>query len=295
MMNALLIPKRYRSPLRYSIVFFCALLWVAPAAGQKVQLSLSPMRVDIDQLKAGDFYTDALGISNNSDESQHVVVWAADWRLTADGGVDFLRAGSLPDFSCGGWITVNPTEFDLAPLKGARLRYTFRVPNDAAQRGYHCALVVQNTPRPSEAGSGPAMRTQLRLVTTFYATVGNPVAQPRVESLTIAPETAKGQSEDAPAGLRWAVQLTLANAGETNCRGEGTIRVLDASGQTLKTFSLDSSPILPKSERRFSWSLPEKLIPGDYRLQASLDLGLKAVQEIEKNVTLSAPGTSRNQ
>ena len=280
---------------RFALTLLCAMCVTAPAYAQKVQLSLSPMRVDIDQLKAGDTYTDALGISNNSDETQHIVVWAADWRLTADGGVDFLHAGSFQDYSCGEWITVNPTEFDLAPLKGERLRYTFRVPSGATQKGYHCALVVQNTPRPNEPGSGPAMRTQLRLVTTFYAVVGNPSAQPRVESLTIVPGTTKGQAEGATDVAAWTVQLTLTNSGETHCRGEGTIKLLDASGQTLKTLSLDSSPILPKTERRFSWPIQEKLAPGDYRIQASLDLGLKAVQEIEKNVTLSAPDTSRPQ
>ncbi len=272
-----------------TLLLGCLFTPVQPAQAQgKLQLSLAPMRMDLEHVKPGQNYTDATTLSNASEEAQRIVVWAADWRLNEQSLPVYLEAGSLPAYSCSGWLAANPTEFDLAPGKSQHVRYTLSVPPNAPEQGYHCALVFQTQPSPNGPGQINALRTQLRLVTTFYATVGSPIAQPGIETLTIVPQAKRPPAKDAAdPGPGWNIELTLSNPGETHYRAQGIVKLLDATGRMLDTFTLESSPVLPKTQRRFSWTYQGALVPGEYHLQGNLDFGQKAVQNVDKAVTIS--------
>lgn len=292
-MNKSLHPIRLapaRLGLGLLLCWFWALAQLAQAQ-QKLELSLAPMRVDLDHLKAGQNYTDAATISNASEESQHIVVWAADWTLDDQSLPVYGEAGTMPAYTCSGWTTVNPREFDLAAGKSQRVRYTLSVPAEAPEKGFHCALVFQTLARPGGRLPTNALRTQVRLVTTFYARVGSPPApQPKIESFTLAPQEKTAPREGAADPVpSWTIGLTLSNPGETHCRARGTVKLLDPGGHIVQTFVQESSPLLPKTQRRFSWSFHATLSPGEYHLQADLDLGQTALQNIDKTVTISVP------
>lgn len=257
-----------------------------------LQLSLAPMRVDVQHLKPGDSHTGFATVSNSSERPQHMVIRAADWLLNNQALPEYSEPGTWPAYSCSAWIVANPTEFDLAPGRSQRVRFTLSVPGQVSERGYHCALIFQTVPGASPGLQANTLRTQLRLVTTFYAAVGSPVPQPHVDSFSLAPVT------DAPASggggtekPKWLIQLTLSNTGNTHYRAEGSIKLFDGSEKLLETFSLESAPVLPETQRRFSWPFPGNLAPGEYRLHGIFDFGLKALQEIEKTITVSpSPG-----
>src|SRR5574340_1755038 len=71
---------------------------------------------------------------------------------------------------------MNPMETELAPTGSAPVRYTVRVPANATERSYHCAVGFTTQPT-AEQVTRMGLRTAVRVVAAFYVVVGRPRAE----------------------------------------------------------------------------------------------------------------------
>jgi len=268
------------------------LVWAfaGPLLGQGTpyRLGVSPLRVDV-KMPAGQAHTETIRVTSDGDEPVHMRAAAADWYFNENDAPEYVRAGKLPSYSCGQWLRINPTEFDV-PAKGAiPVRFTVVTPPGGDIGGYHCAVLVEMVPPPLPALPQTGLRTLLRFATSVYVVMGDPPAQGEVVSLDLAPAPPEAAvlagAQEKP---RWEHRLTLRNTGRTHFRVTATLEVKDQEGKTISQFKIESQPVLPESQREFKLYGNEELAPGDYQLTASIDIGLKSLLQAEKKVRIEA-------
>lgn len=171
-------------------------------------------------------------------------------------------------YSCRQWLTVNPMETDLAAGGETVVRYTIRVPADAQPRSYYCAAGFTSMPPLGEA-RGIGLQTAVRVVAAFYAIVGTPAIEARLDDLAV---------EHAPGSKDLRAVVVLENSGKMFFRPTGTLAVLDPGGRVLETYDFTPVPILPDRKQRLLF--PLKIAEGQpYSLRVRVDLGTGEIQE----------------
>lgn len=237
----------------------------APVMAQ-VGLGLSPMRLEVG-LRPGQAYSGALELTNELGGRMRARGELLDFRLDETMTPQFGRTmESESEWSCRSWLTVNPMETEIETGQRLLVRFTIRVPADAPERSYHCAVGFTAMPRAGEAAA-MGVRNTVRVVGAFYVRVGESRGQGMVRSLQMEGE----------GGARRAV-LRVQNDSDYYFRPEGQVEVLDGKGGVLETLTVPAFPVLPKREQRFL--LP--LAPGTAQpaaLRVRVDLGLGEIQE----------------
>jgi hypothetical protein len=149
------------------------LMLTSPVAAQ-VDLGLSPMRVDFPAVP-GKPTSGSLTLSNAGPARSRVRVELLDLYVDETTTPQFVaNAPAEAGYSCRTWLSANPMELEIEPRSQVLVRYTLRVPATASERSYHCALDFRTLLSASEQ-PGTQMRTAVRMIAVFYATVGKPV------------------------------------------------------------------------------------------------------------------------
>lgn len=242
-----------------------------PAAGQ-VGLGLSPMRVEL-ALEPGKAVSGALDLMADTSAKVRVRGELLDFAIDEQMTPQFAR--SLPGEAgntCRGWLTVNPMETEVESGGHVLIRYTLRVPAEAAPRSYYCAAGFTALP-PAEKLKQTGIRTTVRVVAAFYVVVGRPAVEAELSGLSL--EEVKGPKGES-AG--WRAVVRIRNSGDRHVRPEGVVRATGAGGEVLEELQIPSFPALPQREQRYL--LPLKKARGEEvrQMKAEVDLGGNEIQ-----------------
>ena len=230
------------------------------------------MRMELN-MAPGTQRTDTLVIANTDATTGRFRTEILDLSIDGEAVPQFEKEiASESEFSCKNWVTVNPMEGEIAPNGQLTVRYTFRVPANAPERTWHCALGFTSLADPRKPAAAFGIVSQLRLTCTFYITVGRPAPAGEVKQISIekikAPETA---------GYR--AVISVENSGLTNLRGAGQVDIVDGSGQVVQTSDFPPVVILPSRTQRLPVILTKKVGAGTYTLRTRVNLGNGEIQE----------------
>jgi len=245
-------------------------LWWGPARlAAQTGLGLRPMRIELS-LAEGVVHSDALTISNESPRPIRVRADLLDFNLDDNGTPQFERV--LPSearYTCRQWLSLNPRELEVAPGGSVDVRYTLRVPLDAAPGSFNCAAGFTTLPPAGEA-VGMGIRTAVRMIAAFYVLVGQPGIEAEVAGLTLEP---------LPGGGKWRSVLLVRNWSTRYLRPSGELVLLDPQGRPLEVREIPSLPVLPNRLQRILLPLEAAPEPGGV-LRARVDLGLPEIYEV---------------
>ncbi|MGH9535938.1 MAG: hypothetical protein ACRD2E_13895, partial [Terriglobales bacterium] len=207
--------------------------------------------------------------------------------LSPRGTPMFPLAGSPEESGgCAAWVRVNPVQFVLPPGTTETVRYTIQVPPGTPAEGCNASILFTSAPL-RRTGTANQIFTRVRMASILYVTVGHPTVAGRLADISLAPPAASGQP--------WQMQLRIANTGPTFFRASGTAALVNASGQAVASFDLGSQVVLAQTSRVLRFALKTPPAPGQYQLRARVEMGLPAIQQIEKEVAIGgavpvAPG-----
>ena len=212
-------------------------------------------------------------LSSDSGDKVRVRAEALDFWIDQDQTPQFeSRLPSEKEFSCRDWVSVNPVETEVAPLKQVNVRYTMRVPSTAqSARGYHCAIGFTTLPTDGQVG-GTGIKTAVRVVSAFYVVVGDPAIEGQFKDLRLVRST----EGDKP---HWVGEVVVQNHSLTHFRPVGELSVLDGDGNILESAALTPLPALPQRDQRYIVPFKTDLAPGTYTLRARVDFGMNVIEE----------------
>jgi hypothetical protein len=248
------------------------LLAFAQVLTAQVGLGLSPMRLEM-KLKPGLEQSGVLTLSSDSNDRVRVRAEALDFWIDQYQTPQFESSlQSETGFSCRDWVSVNPVETEVAPLKQVNIRYTVRVPANAeSPRGYHCAIGFSTLPTDAQVG-GNGIKTAVRVVSAFYVVVGNPPIEGQFKELRLVHST----EGDKP---HWVGEVVVQNHCLTHFRPVGELSVLDSDGKVVESVALTPLPALPNREQRYLVPFTTDLALGTYTLRARVDFGTNVIEE----------------
>src|SRR5229473_3002368 len=174
---------------RHRALSIALLFAFAQVLSAQVGLGLSPMRLEM-KLLPGLEQSGVVTLSSDSGDKVRVRAEALDFWIDQDQTPQFESSlQSESGFSCRDWVSVNPVETEVAPLKQVNIRYTVRVPaNTESPRGYHCAIGFTTLPTDAQVG-GNGIKTSVRVVSAFYVVVGNPAIEGQFKELRLVHST----------------------------------------------------------------------------------------------------------
>jgi hypothetical protein len=244
---------------------------MASGVSAQVGLGLAPMRVEATELAPGDSRTGVLTLTSDSTETVRVSAEFLDFFIDDTTNPQFNRHWPREaDYSCKGWLALNPMETVILPGAQVHVRYTLRVPAGVEERSYHCAAGFTTQPTGPAAG-GTALRTAVRVVAAFYAVVGHPRVQGLLKSLELIHVPGANQQI-------WHAAAVLENSGSMYYRPVGKLELIGADGQTER-LDFTPMPVLPRRSQRFVFPL-DRVVEGQrYTLRAQVDIGADEIQE----------------
>lgn len=254
------------------------LFTLIPAVSGQTGLGLSPMRVEIAS-RPGAVHSGALDLTTDSPTGVRFRGELLDFHVDQMMTPQFSR--NLPgeaEHSCRGWLTVNPMESEVGPGQHVIARYTIRVPHDAAQKSYYCAVGFTAMP-PAVQLLQSGLRTTVRVVAVFYVVVGDPPARGELEELGL-----ERVPDSNPA--QWRAVLTVRNAGDRHLRPQGRLQMLGCSGELLEEISLPSFPALPRRNQRYLMPLQTAARERICSVKATVELASDETLETQALVAL---------
>jgi P pilus assembly chaperone PapD len=267
---------RNRTVEAFTAVVILASAW--PAAAQ-MDLGLAPMKVEFPGVP-GKSYSGSLTLTNAGTTKARIRVEMVDFYVDESTTPQFIaHVPAEAEYSCRSWLSANPMELEVEPKSQTPVRYSVRVPANATERSYHCALGFRSIPQAGEQ-SGTAMLTAVRLITVFYATVGKPAITGVIKDLKL-------EQVVSASGPAWRAVVIMENSGLMLYRPVGDLTLVDAAGKVVETEKVASFPALPKRLQRYLVPLKSSLSPGPYTLKAHIEVGGE-IQEASVAVTAEA-------
>jgi P pilus assembly chaperone PapD len=98
---------------------------IAPAAD--ANFAIMPMETRLQMPQGEGRVIDEIEVLNGGNVPLHISSSVVDWKLTPDGDYQYAEAGTEKS-SCAKWIQLNPPEFNVAPGKSVRVRYSITPP-----------------------------------------------------------------------------------------------------------------------------------------------------------------------
>src|SRR5664279_4614851 len=145
----------------YAVVIALVLIGLAAAVPAQAQMGLGlvPMRNEL-KIAPGQQISGALKLSSESGAKVRIRAEVDDFFIDATDTPQFER--DVPHeaaYSCKNWLSLNPMEIELEKGGSLLVRYTIRVPADAAEGSYNCAAGF-TTLRPADETAAQGMGMQ---------------------------------------------------------------------------------------------------------------------------------------
>jgi len=145
------------------------------------------------------------------------------------------------------------------------------VPQGIQPGGYRSGILFEFSP-PSDdpLSKSRAVSFKGRVATLLYVNVGRPDASAELVNVEVRNTPVETQ-----------IVAVLKNPSRKSMRTKGSLLVVDAAGQTVKTVQMPDVPVLPESEREVAIAVAGgdagSLANGEYRIELRIDLGLPAL------------------
>ncbi len=255
-----------RAPI---ITFLIALsvflfIWDYPACAFK--MNIDPPRNEIfanPGEEKGGYIT---VFNQGEDKSIHVKAYINDLVYLPDGSNDFLPEGTTP-WSAADWLKIGPTEFDVPPQDEVKVRYIVNIPEGVKGAKYG-VVFFEALPAFEELKDRTGAAINIRLGSMFLITAkGTEKYDAELEDIKVGKPDKDGVFE---------IYCTVKNNGNVLIRPNGPIKIMDASETEIAELELNAqkSGVFPETSRRFSVKYDrDKLVPGEYFVQAVLDYG----------------------
>jgi hypothetical protein len=267
--------------------------WVAPILLALLSFALPakafnvmPLSAEIDILP-GKSYTGTIQVAGGAgEESGHAYV--SDWKRLPNGDREDNDPGMLPR-SCGKWLVLSPTQFELSAKENLEIRYSFTVPADATG-SYWTYVMVESRPRlmpqqPS-AKNGVMVNATARFAFRVVINVseGRNVVG-RINRVEVVP--AHGGGQLAGAGLQGRILFEDTGNTFVNARCYLEIRGLD--GEVINRSGIHDFYAFPASEWWVRIPIEASIPPGDYLVLAVVDYGGASRVAGEAHFTVPGP------
>lgn len=245
-----------------ALCFFslCTGAAVAPAA--HASFSIMPMETQLQMPQQDNRITDEIEVYNGGDTPLHISSSVVDWKLTNNGDYQYAEAGTEKS-SCAKWIQLNPPEFNVAPRKSVRVRYSI-TPSEALSDERRAMIFFESRPVPIKGGKGMGLQVATRMGCKVFVSPSKPLTKNGALSDMELQNSAQPR-----------VRVSVKNSGDATFRANGTLQVLDEAGAVIAQGPLTSAQVLPEAERNLWFKLPIPLPAGNYAIKAVVNYGAK--------------------
>ena len=254
--------------------------------------SITPLDTEIDVLP-GEGYSGTIQVSSGAGEvSGHIYI--SDWKRLPNGDRETNEPGILPR-SCGKWLVLSPTQFELSAKENLEIRYSFNVPADATG-SYWTYVMVESQPRPMPPQ--PGMKTGLmvsakarfafRLVVNVSK--GRNILG-RINRVEVVPAPGDGQRDGG--GLQ--AGFLFENTGNTFINARCYLEIRGFDGEVINQSGIHEFYAFPESEWWVRLPIDSGIPPGEYLVLGVVDYGGASRVAGETRFTvpeLSSPETS---
>ncbi|MBN1694515.1 hypothetical protein JW879_03830 [candidate division WOR-3 bacterium] len=232
-----------------------------------VSLLVSPLRLEVTSYPG--VITREISVKNGDAYNEAIIsVYKGDWNLSKDGNILYYPADSLSN-SCSEWITINPTEFVLAPGAVQEIRVTFEIPSET-KGGFWSVIFFEGKP-PEQEEWTPLVRLAGRVgITTYLDIAGTTFKEAEIKKMEL----------EKSGELKMEVQ----NNGNIWLRPEVEYWVRRGEKEIYRD-SLDPSIILPETTREYLLTFEGVKTIKDDEIVARVDYGgdkiLEGIKKIE--------------
>lgn len=189
--------------------------------------------------KPGATVKDAVVVTNHSAEALDLRVYAADAFTTSSGQLDLLAAGTRST-DLGAWTTVATSSVHVPAHGSTTVRFTVRVPTDAAP-GDHSAGLVTSL---AQQTAGSTVTVDRRLALRMHLRVAGALAP----AMTVSDvHVDAGSSVNPVATVPVTVRYRVTNTGNARIVPTGTVTVTGPFGWAAVTLPDDAPEVLPGS------------------------------------------------
>ncbi|ADR37184.1 fimbrial biogenesis chaperone [Oceanithermus profundus] len=250
---------------------------IASPAWAQTAVAIDPPAA-IFTARPGEEKTASILIANPGAEPTRVRVSLGDWMYQPDGQPVYLDPGSLPE-SASSWITFSPAEFMLAGREKKIVRYTIKVPEDAAAGTHWSVLFLQGEDPNAQPGANIAT-FKIRVAHTIYVNVPPIEWDGQILGIAAVPP----DEPDQPI----AIAIQYANTGNGAYAVTGRLEVRDAGGNVVGEAEIDRTVVLPGATRVLLANFFGPIKKGDYVILAVLNYGSETV-DVAGQTVVSLP------
>lgn len=252
-----------------------AIILAAINAVPAAAFSVVPMKIELN-VSPGASYTTSIVIDNTgSDQIQMGRVYIQDWDKQPSGKDIYLKPGDV-DRSCGAWITLSQSQFNVPAQEKAEARFSFSVPQKASGL-YWTFIMVEGMPtpqKPSEEDGGlkAAITTNMRYGVRVFINVKTGIAAGgELSSLVISRPDEQSEFKDSPL----IASIGFLNTGNTLLTPHGVLEVRTLTGKTIHTanVSYEKKYIIPGRERIVTVPIQAQLATAEYVALVIMDYG----------------------
>ncbi|MBM4272939.1 MAG: molecular chaperone [Deltaproteobacteria bacterium] len=249
-------------------------IWEAQPAAAQLNLLVSPIRVE-QKLQPGSSETDIISVRNEGGRPVRVKVYLEDWQMDAKGSLTYFRPGRVPQ-SCAAWLQLNPADFRVEAGQTREVRFTLTVPPGAKTGTYWAAIIFEGLPVEEKVTVQKRIGVLGRIGVVLYQTVGNPEVKAQFQDLQVVPDKK---------GVTFKIAFTNPGQGFVRVK-KSWIAVKNSQGQEVAKLEIPDIPVLPGGSRDLELKHEKPLPPGNYQVEAVVDLGRRELQGRKKPFTV---------
>jgi hypothetical protein len=256
--------------LKRACLALIILAWAALPLGARVYFVVSPPRFEMNMVP-GQNRTETINIINGDSSSPlRLKVSVKAWEKSRNGQTSYYGPSEIAR-SCGGWVVVNPSEFEVPANGTETARFTITVP-ESASGSYWAMIFFESQPDTSDK-SMVGVRMVGRLGASVYANIDGTL-QYQSQMTGFSYRRAGYQNHE--------FTVSLKNLGNAYFRPKGTLEIRDGAGTKIASLSVpDDVIVLPGGERDIKLLIKQVIPPGRYTAVVSLDCGQPELLEGE--------------
>lgn len=247
---------------------------------------VTPLYTEIDVLP-GQSYTGTIHVESGAgDEAGRI--YLSDWRRLSNGDHQDHEPGTLPR-SCGKWLVLSPTQFDLSANESLDIRYSFTVPEDASG-SYWTYVMVEGRPRPMPPQPGDKKGLMVNATARFGFRLVISVSKGRnvlgrINRVEVAPAPGDGRQD----GTGLQAGILFENSGNTFINARCYLEIRGLDGEVVNRSGVHEFYAFPESEWWVRLPVDPKIPAGEYLALAVVDYGGAARVAGEARFTVPEP------
>ncbi|HRN52302.1 MAG TPA: hypothetical protein PK788_02340 [Gemmatimonadaceae bacterium] len=249
-------------------VMACA---VSGATSLQAQFTIENLELHIPGGTRGSV-TQLIPLRSEIDQVQQVRIWMGDWTRDSLGGNQILEYATT-EHSCGGRVSVFPSNLQLGPRATEYVRVTYDAPANPDDGCW--AIVLSETVRPPsqvEAERSASITISTIVGVKIYVHAANAVANAEVVSADVEEFWLPLDPPSTDSTIARQLAVRLANTGTAHLIVKSQVELRDERGNLVHRLTGDDAYVTPDAFRDILVRLPA-LPRGRYAAIVLLDFG----------------------